>query len=58
MGSQVAIVVKTHLPMQETEEKQVQSLGGKIPRRRARQPAPVFLPAKSHGQRNLVGYSP
>ena len=22
------------------------------------QPIPVFLPGKSHGQRNLVGYSP
>ena len=29
-----------------------------IPWRRARQPTPVFLPAKSHGQRSLVGYSP
>ena len=25
---------------------------------RASQPAPVFLPEKSHGQRNLAGYSP
>ena len=24
----------------------------------ARQPTPVFLPAESHGQRSLVGYSP
>ena len=32
---------------------------GKIPwRRRSWQPAPVFLPEKSHGQRSLVGYSP
>ena len=30
----------------------------KIPRRRAWQPTPVFLPGESHGQRNLVGYSP
>ena len=30
----------------------------KIPWRRAWQPAPVFLPGESHGQRNLVGYSP
>ena len=28
---------------------------GKIPWRRARQPTPVFLPGKSHGQRSLVG---
>ena len=29
----------------------------KIPRRRKWQPAPVFLPEKSQGQRNPVGYS-
>ena len=28
---------------------------GKIPWRRARQPTPVFLPGKSHGQRSLTG---
>ena len=31
---------------------------GKIPRRRAWQTTPVFLPGESHGQRNLEGYSP
>ena len=31
---------------------------GKIPWRRVRQPTPVFLPGKSLGQRNLMGYSP
>ena len=31
---------------------------GKIPWRRRWQPTPVFLPGKSHGQRNLVVYSP
>ena len=30
----------------------------KIPWSRKWQPTPVFLPGKSHGQRNLVGYSP
>ena len=30
---------------------------GKIPRRKAWQPTPVFLPGESHGQRSLVGYS-
>ena len=30
----------------------------KIPWRKAWQPTPVFLPGESHGQRNLVGYSP
>ena len=29
----------------------------KIPWRRKLQPTPVFLPAKSHGQRNLANYS-
>ena len=31
---------------------------GKIPWKRAGQPIPVFLPRESHGQSNLVGYSP
>ena len=31
---------------------------GKIPWRRKCQPTLVFLPAKSYGQRSLVGYSP
>ena len=31
---------------------------GKIPWRRERQPTPVFLSEKSHGQRSLVGHSP
>jgi len=31
---------------------------GKIPWRRAWQPAPVFLPGESHGQRSLAGCSP
>ena len=31
---------------------------GKIPWRRKWQPTPVLLPGKSHGWRNLVGYSP
>jgi len=31
---------------------------GKMPRRRAWPPTPVFLPGESHGQRSLVGYSP
>ena len=30
---------------------------GKIPFRRKWQPAPVFLPGNSHGQRSLIGYS-
>ena len=34
------------------------SLVRKIPWRKKWQPTPVFLPGKSHGQRNLAGYSP
>ena len=54
-----ASVVKNSPAMQET----CRRLGfnpwvGKIPWRRKRQPTPVFLPGKSHGQRRLVGYSP
>ena len=30
---------------------------GKIPWSRKWQPTPVFLPGKSHGHRNLAGYS-
>ena len=40
------------------QETWVPSLGWEDPRRRAWQPTPVFLPGKSHGQRNLAGYSP
>ena len=31
---------------------------GRFPWRKEWQPTLVFLPAKSHGQRSLVGYSP
>ena len=43
--------VKNLPAMQETQETWVQSLG-------CEDPPPVFLPRESHGQRNLVGYSP
>ena len=48
-------VVK-NLPV--TKEMWVQSLGRKDLWTRKWQPAPVFLPGKSHGQRNLSGFSP
>ena len=48
-------MVKNLPAMQETW---VQSLGWKIPWRRKWLPIPVFLPGKSHRQRNLGGYSP
>ena len=31
---------------------------GNMPWRRKWQPTPVFLPGKSHGQRNLAGFRP
>ena len=40
--------------MQETQEMWV----GKIPWGRKCQPAPLFLPGESHGQRRPAGYSP
>ena len=57
-ATQVVQVVKKCLPMQETEEMWIQSWVRKIPWRRKWQPAPVFLPEESHGQRSLVGYGP
>ena len=43
---------------QELQETSFGSWVGKIPWRRKWQPAPVFLPGESHGQRSLGGYSP
>ena len=48
-------VVKNHLPIQELQENQVQSLGWEDPLKDLWQPTPVFLPGKSHGQRGLAG---
>ena len=41
--------------MQETW---VRSLGLEDPLEKEMEPAAVFLPGKSHGQRSLAGYSP
>ena len=46
-------VVKKLPVMQETQEMQVPSLARRIPWRTKWQFTPVFLPRKSHGQRNL-----
>ena len=54
-ASQAALVVKNPLPVQET----VFDLWvRKIPKGSKWQPIPLLLPGESHGQRNLVGYSP
>ena len=57
-ASQVAEWYRISQPMQDTQETQAPSLGGKVPWRRALQPTPVSLPGKSHGQRSLAGCSP
>ena len=36
----------------------IRSLGWEVPLEKGMAPTPVFLPGESHGQRNLVGYSP
>ena len=54
-ASQVTQTVK-HLPT--VQEIWVRSLGREDPLEKEGQPAPVFLPGESHGQRSLVGYSP
>jgi len=56
--SVVAQWYRIHLPVEETQETWVQSLGQEFPWRKKWQPTPVFLPGKSHGQRSLEGYSP
>ena len=48
-------MVKNLPVMQET---QVQSLSWEDRLEKGMQPAPIFLPGKSHGQRSLLGYSP
>ena len=40
------------------QEPQIWSLGGRDPLKEEMASTPVFLPGKSHGQRNLEGYSP
>ena len=44
--------------MQETQEMQVQSLGGEDSLKEEMLPTPVFLPGESHGQRSLAGSNP
>ena len=49
---------RIHQPMQETQEIQVKCRAGKIPHRKRRQPATVFLLEKFYGQKSLAGYTP
>ena len=57
-ASQVVQWKRIHLLIQEMQERLFDPWVRKIPGKRKWQPTPVFLPEKSHGQRNLVGYSP
>ena len=45
------------LPVWEMQQTWVRSSVGKVPRRRAWRPPPVFWPGESHGQRSLWGCS-
>ena len=52
-------MAKTVKCLPTVRETRIQSLGREdLPEKEISQPTPVFLPGKSHGQRNLVGYSP
>ena len=57
-ASQVVLVVK-NVPANAGDMRHGFSpWTGKVPRRKAWEPTPVFLPGESHGQRSLIGYSP
>ena len=51
-------VVKNPCPMQETQEKLVQSLGQEDPLKEEMATHPSILQGKFYGQRSLAGYSP
>ena len=56
--SRASLVAQTVNNLSAIQEPRFDPWVGKIPWRRACQPTPVLLPGESHGQRNLVGYSP
>ena len=59
IASQVAIVVKnTPASVGDAKDMDLIPESGRFPWRRKCQPIPVFLPGKSHGQKNLASYSP
>ena len=57
VASQMELVVKNPTADVGDIECEFNPWVGKIPWRRAWQPAVVFLPGESHGQRSLAGYS-
>ena len=54
----MAQMVKNPAAMQKIQEMQVWSLGQEDPLEEEMQPTSVFLPGKSHGQRNPASYGP
>ena len=56
--SQVAQWERIRLPMKETVETRVQSLGWEDPLEKEMAAHSSILAEESHGQRSLVGYSP
>ena len=53
-----SLVAQTVKNLPAMWESWVRSPGQEDPLEEGLQPAPVFLPGKSHGQRSLGGYSP
>ena len=53
----MALAVRTHLPLHETEETGIQSLGRDDSLEEGMELTPVFLPGESHGQRSLAFHS-
>ena len=56
-ASQMALVVKNSPAKAGDIETGAQSLGWEDSLEEVMTPIPVFLPAESHGQRSLAGYS-
>ena len=56
MGPEASLVAQRLKRLPAMWETWVRSLGWEDPLEK--EPTPVFLPGKSHGQRSLVGYSP
>ena len=58
VGVRASLVAQTVKRLPAMWEIQLQSLGGEDPLEKEMATTPVFLPGKSHGWRNLVGYRP
>ena len=58
LASGTSLVAQTVKNLPAMQENWIQALGQEVPLRREWQPTLLFLPRESHGQRNLLGYSP